>query len=303
MFGQKKNNRTLYHQKGESESHSVLSTLCDPMDRGNRLLEGTDKTLYTPGPRRKEQWSHKRLSQTCCEYQGVSNGGMGRQCPATGSWALNTTVLGALVDAHISPFEEGRHYCYYPYHYHYPCQTTGREHSPTSQQKIGLKIYWAWSHPSDSPTVSPSHQEASTSFLSLSIIRADRMKTTITENKPNWSHGSQPCLTQWNYEPCHVSPPKMDGSWWRVLIKCGPLEKGMANRFSFLSLRTPWTVWKGKKIWHWKINFLVSRYPYATGEEWRYSSGKNEDAEPKQKQHPVGCYWWWKSDAVKNNIS
>ena len=26
---------------------------------------------------------------------------------------------------------------------------------------------------------------------------------------------------------------------------------------------------------------------YATGEEWRYSSGKNEDAEPKQKQHPV----------------
>ena len=40
-------------------------TLCDPMDRGNRLLEGTDKTLYTPGPRRKEQWPHKRLSQTC----------------------------------------------------------------------------------------------------------------------------------------------------------------------------------------------------------------------------------------------
>ena len=26
---------------------------------------------------------------------------------------------------------------------------------------------------------------------------------------------------------------------------------------------------------------------YATGEEWRYSSGKNEEAEPKQKQHPA----------------
>ena len=37
-------------------------------------------------------------------------------------------------------------------------QTTGREHSPTHQQKVGLKIYCAWPHPweqdSDSPTVS-----------------------------------------------------------------------------------------------------------------------------------------------------
>ena len=33
----------------------------------------------------------------------------------------------------------------------------------------------------------------------------------------------------------------MDGSWWRILTKCGPLEKGMANRFSILALRTPRT--------------------------------------------------------------
>ena len=25
---------------------------------------------------------------------------------------------------------------------------------------------------------------------------------------------------------------------------------------------------------------------YATGEEWRNNSGKNEETEPKQKQHP-----------------
>ena len=36
-----------------------------------------------------------------------------------------------------------------------------------------------------------------------------------------------------------IGPPKMDGSWWRVLTKHGPLEKGMANRFSILPLRTP----------------------------------------------------------------
>ena len=37
------------------------------------------------------------------------------------------------------------------------------------------------------------------------------------------------------------------------LTKCCPVEKGMANHFSILSLRTLWTVWKGKKIWHWKM--------------------------------------------------
>ena len=46
-------------------------------------------------------------------------------------------------------------------------QTTGREHSPAHQQKIGLKVYWAWPRPSEQdpvfPTVSLSHQEASIS--------------------------------------------------------------------------------------------------------------------------------------------
>ena len=46
--------------------------------------------------------------------------------------------------------------------------------------------------------------------------------------------------------------PKMGGSWWRGLTECGPLEKGMANHFSILALRTSWTVWKGKMIGYWK---------------------------------------------------
>ena len=52
-----------------------------------------------------------------------------------------------------------------------------------------------------------------------------------------------------SHEPCCVGPPKMGGSWWRVLTKCGPLEKGMGNHSSILALITPWTVWKGKTIW------------------------------------------------------
>ena len=41
------------------------------------------------------------------------------------------------------------------------------------------------------------------------------------------------------HKPCHVGPSKTDGSWWRVLTKCGPLEKGMANHFSIPALRNP----------------------------------------------------------------
>ena len=83
---------------------------------------------------------------------------------------------------------------------------------------------------------------------------AARQASLSITNSRSWSHGPQPCLTQWNYEPCCVGPPKTDKSWWRALMKRGPLEKGMANHFSILTLRAPWTVWKGKKIGHWKMN-------------------------------------------------
>ena len=42
---------------------------------------------------------------------------------------------------------------------------------------------------------------------------------------------------------------------------------------------------------------------YATGEEWRNNSGKNEQMEPKQKEHPVVDVMEVKSDAVKSNIA
>ena len=44
---------------------------------------------------------------------------------------------------------------------------------------------------------------------------------------------------------------------------------------------------------------------YATGKEQRNSSGKNEEAEPKQKQHPAVDVTGdgRKSDALKNNTA
>ena len=70
-------------------------------------------------------------------------------------------------------FEGSHQYLHYLHHSLASGQTTGREHSPSHQHKIGLKIYWSWPCPSeqdpDYPSVSLSHQEASISFLSFSI--------------------------------------------------------------------------------------------------------------------------------------
>ena len=136
-----------------------------------------------------------------------------------------------------------------------------------------------------SDAIQPSHPLLSPSPPAFNLSQHEGLFQWVSST---WSHGSQHCLTQWNYEPCHVGPPKTDGSWWRVLTKRHPLEKGTANHFSTLALRTPWIVWRGKRIWHWKMNSpgrLGAQY--ATGAEWGNNSRKNEEMEWKWKQRPV----------------
>ena len=75
----------------------------------------------------------------------------------------------------------------------------------------------------------------------------------------------------------------------RVMVdssdKMGPLEKGMANHF------LPWELHESMK--RQKDRTLKDELTrsvgaqYATGEEWRNNSRKNEQMEPKQKQCPV----------------
>ena len=60
----------------------------------------------------------------------------------------------------------------------------------------------------------------------------------------------------------------------------------MANHFSILALRTPWTAWKDKKDTEDELPRLVG-VQYTTGDQWRTNSSKNEEMEPKQKQQPV----------------
>ena len=73
----------------------------------------------------------------------------------------------------------------------------------------------------------------------------------------------------------------MDESWWR-LTQHGPLEKGMANH-QYSCLENPMNSIKRQKD---ELPRSVGAQ-YATGEEWRNSSRKNEEMEPKQYQHPV----------------
>ena len=52
-----------------------------------------------------------------------------------------------------------------------------------------------------------------------------------------------------------------DGSWWRVLTKCGPLEKRMTTHFSVLALRTPWSILTA-------VHRITKRHYWATELNW-----------------------------------
>ena len=96
---------------------------------GKRLLESTNTPLCTSGPRRKEQWPHKRLTTTRL---------LGSR---TVQWRCSSVVACHRVGC-VGSFEGGHHYLHYLHHSLVSGQTTGREHSPTHRQNIGLKIYW-----------------------------------------------------------------------------------------------------------------------------------------------------------------
>ena len=110
--------------------------------------------------------------------------------------------------------------------------------------------------------------------LTLGVGQSNHTRTTALSNSMKLSHARGAAQVEW--------------AWWRGLTQCGPLEKRMANHFSILALRTPWTVWKGKMI-----RILKEELPrsvgtqYATGDQWRNNSRKNEAMEPKQKEYPA----------------
>ena len=124
----------------------------------------------------------------------------------------------------------------------------GKEYNPTHQQKIGLKIYWAWSPRSEQDPVPPQSVSPIRNFHKPLILihqRADRKPQSQKTNQT--SHGPQPCLTQWNYEPCCVRPLKMDGSWWRVLTKMWSIGEGNGKPLRYSCLENPMNSMKRQK--------------------------------------------------------
>ena len=60
----------------------------------------------------------------------------------------------------------------------------------------------------------------------------------------------------------------------------------MANHFSIVTMKKPWTICKVKNIWHQKWTPWSEDVQYTTSEKWRTimkSSRKNQAAGPKQK--------------------
>ena len=98
----------------------------------------------------------------------------------------------------------------------------------------------------------------------------------------SWWRGLPTSVKLWAV-PCRGT--RIDRSYWRDLTKRGPLEKAMASHFSVLASRTPWTVWKGKKIGHRRWAAQVGKCSVCYWEEWRAittnSSRKNEADGPR----------------------
>ena len=93
---------------------------------------------------------------------------------------------------------------------------TSREEIPHIQGKR---------NPNKMAAVARGHQRADTlKPYSQKTSESNHTRTTALSNSMKLSQ---------------VGQPKMVRSWWRGLTECGPLEKGMANHFSSLALRTP----------------------------------------------------------------
>ena len=77
--------------------------------RKQRLLAGTNKTMCSPRPRRKEQWPHRKLSQT---WLWVSGSFWRRHGLTVACRGVRDTNL--LAQVFLEDLLFGRHHCHYP---------------------------------------------------------------------------------------------------------------------------------------------------------------------------------------------
>ena len=71
-----------------------------------------------------------------------------------------------------------------------------------------------------------------------------------------------------------------------------PTGEGNGKTLLYSCLENPMNSMKRQKDRILKVELLQSiGAQYAPGDQWRNNSRKNEEMEPKHKQHPVLCDW------------
>ena len=101
-------------------------------------LEGTNSTSCTQGPRRKEQWPHKRLTQTCpwvCRSLWWRHGSVVACCRVGGTECSS---------AGMGRFEGGHHYPHYLHHSLASGQITGRKQPHPSTENWIKDLLSKW---------------------------------------------------------------------------------------------------------------------------------------------------------------
>ena len=80
----------------------------------------------------------------------------------------------------------------------------------------------------------------------------------------------------------------MDGSWWRVLTKTWSTGEGNGKPLQYSCLENPMNSMKRQndRIVKEELPRSVGAQ-YATEDQWRNNSRKNERMEPKQNQYPA----------------
>ena len=173
----------------------------------------------------------------------------------------------------------------------------------TPRRRSGAAAALCWSSHEERPRVQGKRNSGKTVDTGRGDQRADRLKPhrqlanlitwiTALSNSMKLSHAV------WGH------PGRMGHGGG--LTERRQLEKGMANHFSILTLRSPWTVWKDKKIGHWKMNspgWLSAQY--AIGDQWRNNSRKNEGMSQRKNntQLWMGLVMEARFHAVKSNVA
>ena len=273
-----------FHRTGETDSWRAQANPCAHQHPGERSSDPT------------RDWA--RLASEC---PGVSDRGMGWQWPAVASGpCLEQSWNKSFWRRSLFPLT-------------LPCltsgETAGREHSPTHKQKMGLRIAWEWLHPSeqdpDAPTAIPSHQEASKSFLSLSIRGHTEWEPQL--QKINQSdHWSQTALSNSVKLWIMLCRSTQNG---RVMVESSNKMWSTGERngkpLQYSSLENPTNSMKWQKDRTLKDELSVGRCLICY---WRRMEKKLQKKMKRLSQNENNAQlWMWlgievKSKAVKNSI-